>query len=55
MKNNILHIAKFTNVFLAFTTTLYLISKGYIMFPLLLAAFSTYINSKIDEVLEGAN
>jgi hypothetical protein len=55
MKNNLLHIGKFTNVFLAFATCLYLISKSYLLFPLLLAAFSTYLNSKIDEVLEGAD
>jgi hypothetical protein len=55
MKNNILHIVKFTNVLLAFISTLYLISKGHVLFPLLLAVFSTYLNSKIDEVLEGAD
>jgi hypothetical protein len=31
---------------------LYLISKSYLLFPLLLAAFVTYLNSKIDEILE---
>jgi predicted PurR-regulated permease PerM len=52
MKNNILQILKFANVLVAFLCCLYLISKSYLLFPLLLAAFVTYLNSKIDEILE---
>jgi hypothetical protein len=55
MKNNILQILKFANVLVAFLCCLYLISKGHLLFPLLLAAYTTYINSKIDEILKGTD
>jgi hypothetical protein len=55
MKNSIVFIVKLINGLLAFASCVYLISKSYLLFPLLIAAFTTYLNVKIDEVFEGAD
>jgi hypothetical protein len=51
MKKKLLQLIKFINVAWGFMTCLYLISKSLGMFALVLAIFVTYLNYKIDEIL----
>jgi len=55
MKTHLLNLIKFINVFIGFSTCLYLISKSIGLFALLLAIFITYLNIIIDELLKRAN
>lgn len=55
MKRHLWQLLKFINTALGFMTCLYLISKSIGMFALVLAIFVTYLNIKIDEILNGTN
>lgn len=55
MKIYILQLFKFINVALGFITCLYLIFKSLGIFALILALLITYLNSRIDEILEGTD
>jgi hypothetical protein len=55
MKKHLFQLLKFINIALGFMTCLYLISKSLGIFALVLAIFVTYLNIKIDEILEGTN
>ncbi len=52
MKRHILQVLKFINVALGFISCLYLVSKSLGMFALIIALFITYLNLRIDEILE---
>jgi hypothetical protein len=55
MKPILWKILKFVNVLAGFCISLWLVSQGLGIFALILAIYVTYLNSIIDEILEGTD
>jgi hypothetical protein len=55
MKPIIWKILKFVNVIVGFCISLLLVAKGFGIFAIVLAIYVTYLNTIIDEILEGTD
>ncbi len=55
MKPILWKILKFVNVVAGFCISLWLVSEGLGIFALVLAIYVTYLNTIIDEILEGSD